>query len=110
MAPPISLKKPNRIFEAAEYAEAAFGNAVIQKEKSHATVFSQHKCQHLDITTGCTIYETRPKICGYFNCFERYNNGDEAMASRFFSKLENILNMELPKSDSVTYIKVKEIL
>ena len=110
VAPPISIKQsPHRLLEAAEYSEAAFGNAIVFKEGDTATVFSSHKCQHLDKETGCTIYEKRPKICGYFNCFERYNSGDVKLASRFFPKLENILNMKLPKHSSA-YIPVKEIM
>ena len=110
IAPPISIKEsPNRLFEAVEYGEAAFGNVVIHKVNDTAAVFTQKKCQHLDIKTGCTIYEKRPKICGDFNCFDRYNIGDKAVAARFFPKLSKILNMELPTHNS-SYIKVKEIL
>jgi Fe-S-cluster containining protein len=110
IAPPISIKEsPNRLLEAVEYGETAFGNTIIHKVNDTATVFTQTKCQHLDIKTGCTIYEKRPKVCGYFNCFERYNSGDEAIADRFFPKLSKILNLELPTYKS-SYIKVKEIL
>ena len=110
VAPPISIKNsPNRLIEAVEYGETAFGNIIIHKENDTATVFTQHKCQHLDDRTGCTIYKDRPKICSDFNCFDRYNSGEEGIASRFFSKLSKILDMELPVHNS-SYIKVKEIL
>jgi Fe-S-cluster containining protein len=109
VAPAIPIKKSNRVFEAAEYAEVAFGDAVIYKDEEYATVFASHKCTHLDKKTGCTIYKRRPKICGDFNCFERYNSGDEKIATRYFPKLSKILNIELPTHNS-SYIKVKEIL
>ena len=109
VTPPIPIEKKNRVFEAAEYAKVAFGDAIIHKESKYATVYASHKCQHLDKKVGCTIYTNRPKICGDFNCFDRYNSGDEKIASRFFPKLSKILNMKLPVHNS-SYIPVKEIL
>lgn len=109
VSPVIPIYKTNRVFEAAEYAEVAFGNAIVRKEISHVTVFASHKCQHLDKQTGCTIYKKRPIICRDFNCIEKYNEGHDYIADRFFPKLSKILNIELPESNS-SYIPVKEII
>ena len=100
-------KNTQAVIDVSEYAKVAFGNASLVKEGEYVTVHTNKRCQHLDDKVGCTIYETRPKVCRSFNCFERYNNGDKSW-SKYFPKLEKILNMDLPRD--VSYIDIKEIL
>jgi len=108
VVPRINFKKnPSSVFNTVEYAEACFGNTFLQKEGDYITVFTEVRCSKLDDKIGCTIYEKRPNTCKSFNCFERYNQGDKFW-SKYFPKLEKILNMKLPNDANI--IDIKEIL